>query len=64
MYKWYKVVDIIHSVFRDIYIHVECVWYMLVLVPKGNREFCEIGLVEVICKAVLGVASFRIGASV
>ena len=28
---------------------------MVVLLPKGNEDFQEIGLVEVLCKAMLGV---------
>ena len=37
---------------------------MLVFIPKGNRELRGTRIVEVIWKVVLGVANFRIGATV
>ena len=36
----------------------------MVLTPKGNADTRGIGLLEVIWKVVLGVANFRIGATV
>ena len=36
----------------------------MVLIPKGNREFIGIGLIEVLCKALLGVINRRIGEAV
>ena len=43
---------------------MECACQMLVLIPKRNGEFRAIGIVEFICKVVLGVDNFRIGAAV
>ena len=34
------------------------------LTPEGNGEFCGIGLMNILWKAVLVVANFRIGAVV
>ena len=62
--KWDKVVDMIQYAFREGRIPVECKWQTLVLIPKGNDEFCGIRLMEVIWKAVLGVVNFWIGAAV
>ena len=41
-----------------------CMCQTVVLVPKGNGKFREIGIVVIICKALLGVINWRIGAEV
>ena len=64
MEKWDKVLDIIQSDFREGRITVDYSWKTVVFIPKGNRNFRGIGLVEVILKAVSGVANFLIGAAV
>ena len=51
--KWYKVVDIIQSAFREGLIPSECAWQMVVLVPKGKGGLCSIGIMDFICKTVL-----------
>ena len=56
--------DIIQKEFRDNRLTEECTQKMVVLIPKGNWEFREIGLVELIRKALLGVVNRRIGVAV
>ena len=43
---------------------MECTCQTVVLIPKGNRGFRWIGLVEVICKELSGVINWWIGAAV
>ena len=43
---------------------MECAFHNISLIPKWNRELRDIGLVEVICKAVPGVVNCRIGEAV
>ena len=44
--------------FRDIRLPAECMWQMLVLIPKRNGEFRGIGLVEVLRKGLLRVINW------
>ena len=37
----------------------ECVWNTDVLIPKGNGDFCGIGLFEVLWKTVKSILNFR-----
>ena len=64
MANWDGVVDIIHTDFWDGRILAEFFWNMIVLFPEGNRELLGIGLIEVICKMVLGVVNCWIEAAV
>ena len=62
--NWDKVVDIIQSTFRERRIHVEFSWKTVVIIPKANGESRGIRIVEIIWKAVMVVANYRIGAAV
>ena len=42
-------------------IRVECTWQMVLLSPKGNRNFQVVGLVEVIWKMVSVIINREIG---
>ena len=46
--NWYRVVKILHTMFRDGRLIEECTGQMLVLIPNGNRDFIGIGIVEVL----------------
>ena len=44
--------EIVQIEFRDGVIPEEAAWHAVVLIPKGGGYYCNIGLVEVIWKAV------------
>ena len=46
------VVKLIQMEFREVELAEEASWQAVVLIPKGGGEYCGIGLVEVVCKAV------------
>ena len=50
--RWWIVVDIIQMVFFTGELVMECTWYTIVIIPKENREYRIIGLVEVLWKVV------------
>ena len=62
--NWDRVVDIIQVEFREVRIKEECTLQTVVLLPKGNGEFRGIGNLEVLRKALPGVANWRIRAAV
>ena len=55
--KRYKVVNIIQYAFREGQIIMDCACKTAVFISKGNGKFHEIGLMEVIWKAVLVVTN-------
>ena len=59
--SWEKVVDILQMVFRYGRLIVECTRQKLVIIPKGNGDFKEIGIMEVLWKALLGAINWRLG---
>ena len=50
--RWWVVVDKIQMAFFTGELETECTWYTVVFIPKGNREYRIIGLVEVLCKVI------------
>ena len=57
---WYRFIDLVHTEFRDGLLPTKCTWQTVIFLPKGNRYFRSIGLVEVLWKAVSGVIKQRI----
>ena len=57
-------VDIVQPEFRNSRIAVKCAWQILFLITKGNRELSGMGIMEFICKVVMGVVNCHIGAAV
>ena len=39
-------------------------WQVVVLIPKGKKDYCDIGLVEVMWKVVAEILNRRITASI
>ena len=57
---WEKFLGMIQSVFREGHLTEECTWRTIVLIPKGNSNFCGIRLVEVLWKIVTGILNCRL----
>ena len=55
---------IVQTTFRDGRLMEERTWQKFVIIPKGNRGFRVIGLVEVLWKALPGVINQRVGVAV
>ena len=60
--KW--VVDLVHTDFGEGRLAEENTWQAVVLIPKGKREYCGIGLVEVMWKVVAVILNHRLTASI
>ena len=61
---WDRVVELDQMAFRGGIIVTNCTWQTVVLLPKGNGEFREISLVEVLWKTVSGAINHRIVAEI
>ena len=57
-------VRIIQKTFKDGAVPEEVAWATMVFLPKGRREYREIGLVEVVWKVCATVVNFRLKKSV
>ena len=57
---WRKLVDLIQTAFLEGEMVVEATWQTLVLIPKGNKEYRGIGLVEVMWKVVAAILHRRL----
>ena len=42
--QWDMVVGLIQAYFCEGYLAEDCAWQTVVLIPKGNGDFCSIGL--------------------
>ena len=45
--NWSRVVDLFHMAFAEGRLAEENMWKVVVLIPKGEKEYCDIGLMEV-----------------
>ena len=45
--NWARVVELVHTAFRDGDLAKEATWQSVVLIPKGKKDYRSIGLVEV-----------------
>ena len=57
------VVDLIQTEFREGKLVEEAIWQAVVLIPKGNKDYQSIGLMEVMWKVVAVVLNCRLTAS-
>ena len=57
---WGKLVELIQTEFREGEMVVEATWKTVVLIPKGNKEYRGIGLVEVTWKVMAAILHCRL----
>ena len=57
-------VELVQKAFWDGVLSEEAIWQAVVLIPKGDGDYREIGLVEVAWKAVVTILSRRFTASI
>ena len=62
--KWEKVVELVQLAFRDGVIVEEAAWEAVVLILKGEGDYCGICFVEVIWKAVVVILNHRFTAAI
>ena len=62
--NWEKLVDLVQMAFREGRLAEEAMWQAVVLIPKGEKDYCRIGLVEVMWKVVLAILKRRLTASI
>ena len=51
---WYRSIDLVQTAFSYSILPMECTYNTFVILPDGDGYFKVIGLVEVICKTILG----------
>ena len=61
---WERVVDMVQTAFREGRLVEEDTWQAVVLIPKGGKDYRDIGLVDVMWKVVAAVLNRRITASI
>ena len=59
-----RVVELVHTTFRDGDLAKEATWQAVVLIPKGKKEYRGIGLVEVMWKVVAAILNRRVTSSI
>ena len=62
--KWYLVVELVQTAFRDGVLAEGAAWHAVVLIPKGGSDYQIIGLVEVVRKASTVFLNCRFTASI
>ena len=62
--NWARVVELIQTEFREGGLAEETTWQALVIIPKGEKDYRGIGLVEVMCKVVAVVLNRRFTSSI
>ena len=62
--NWERLVDLIQTAFREGRLAEESTWWAVVLIPKGENDYCGIGLVEVMWKVVAEILNFPLTASI
>ena len=60
MSNWERVVDLVQAAFGEERFVEENMWKVVVLIPKGNRDYLGIRLVEVIWKVVANISNLWI----
>ena len=56
--------DLVQTAFRDGELAEEATWQAGVLIPKGKKDYWDIGLVEVMWKVVAAILNCRFTASI
>ena len=62
--NWTRVVDLVQLKFREVKLAEEATWQAVVLIPKGNKDYRGIGLVEVMWKVVAEILNHQLMASI
>ena len=62
--NWVRVVELVQTAFRDEDLEEEATWQAVVLIPKGNKDYRVIDLVEVTWKVVAAILNRRFTASI
>ena len=62
--NWDRVVDLVLTAFGEGKLVEDSMWQAVVLIPKGENDYCGIGLVAVMCKVVTAILNFRLTASI
>ena len=62
--NWTRVVDLVQSEFWERKLVEEAMWQAVVLIPKGDKDYRGIGLVEVMWKVVVAILNLRLTASI
>ena len=62
--NWTRFVDLVQTEFRDVDLAEEATWQVLVLIPKGKKDYRGINLVEVMWKLVAAILNHRFTASI
>ena len=62
--NWTRFMDIVQTAFREGELAEEATWQAVVLIPKGKKDYRDIGLVEVIWKVVAAILNCRFTASI
>ena len=62
--NWARVVELVQMAFKDGYLAEEATWQVVVLIPKGKKDYQGIGLVEVMWKVVAAILNRRFTSSI
>ena len=62
--KWEWVAELVHMTFRGGVLAEEANWQAVVLIMKGGGDYCGIGLMEVVWKAVAVIPNCRFTSSI
>ena len=62
--NWTRFVDLVQTGFKDGDLAEEANWQVLVLIPKGKKDYRGIGLVEVMWKVLVAILNRRFAASI
>ena len=62
--NWTRVVDLVQSSLREGKLAEEATWQVVVLIPKGEKDYRGIGLVEVMWKVVAAILNLRLTDSI
>ena len=62
--NWTRFVDLVQLALREGKLAEEVMWQAVVLIPKGEKDFRGIGLVEVMWKVVAAILNCRFTASI
>ena len=58
------VLELIYTTFQEGVLAEEATWKTVVLIPKGVDDYCVLGLVEVVWKAVAVILNCRFTVSI
>ena len=57
-------VELVQTAFREGRLEEEAMCQAVVLIPKGKKDYCGIGIMEVMWKVVAAILSLRLTASI